>query len=149
MPRVAVLDDYQGVALAMGDSDILSLHVQLSARTRGLVGSRELSLMKPTAYLVNTARGPIVDEAALVHALQTRAIAGAGLDVFDQEPLPPDHPFKQLDNTLLMPHAGYVTETQYRIRYRDTVEDIAAYLAGSPLRVLNPQAHAISRGMSR
>jgi phosphoglycerate dehydrogenase-like enzyme len=130
-------------------SDILSVHVQLSARTRGLVGSRELSLMKPTAYLVNTARGPIVDEAALVHALQTRAIAGAGLDVFDQEPLPPDHPFKQLDNTLLMPHAGYVTEAQYRIRYRDTVEDIAAYLAGSPLRVLNPQAQAISRGVSR
>jgi phosphoglycerate dehydrogenase-like enzyme len=130
-------------------SDILTVHVQLSARTRGLVGGHELSLMKPTAYLVNTARGPIVDEAALVRALQTRAIAGAGLDVFDQEPLPPDHSFTQLDNTLLMPHAGYVTEAQYRIRYRDTVEDIAAYLAGSPLRVLNPKAQAISRGVSR
>jgi phosphoglycerate dehydrogenase-like enzyme len=130
-------------------SDILSIHVQLSERTQGLVGSRELSLMKPTAYLVNTARGPIVDEAALVRALQTRAIAGAGLDVFDQEPLPPDHPFKRLDSTLLMPHAGYVTEAQYRIRYRETVEDIAAYLAGAPLRALNPQAQTISRGVSR
>ena len=120
-------------------SDILTIHVQLSERTRGLVGARELSVMKPTAYFVNTARGPIVDEKALVHALRTRTIAGAGLDVFDQEPLPPDHPFMQLDNTLLMPHAGYVTEAQYRIRYRDTVEDVAAYLRGAPLRVLNPR----------
>ena len=123
-------------------SDILTIHVQLSERTRGLVGARELALMKSTAYLVNTARGPIVDEAALVRALQARAIAGAGLDVFDQEPLPPNHPFKQLDNTLLMPHAGYVTEAQYRVRYRDTVEDIAAYLRGAPLRVLNPKARS-------
>ncbi len=96
--------------------------------------------MQPTAYLINTARGPIVDETALVRALQARAIAGAGLDVFDQEPLPPDHPFKELDNTLLMPHAGYVTEAQYRVRYRDSVEDIAAYLRGAPLRVLNPKS---------
>jgi phosphoglycerate dehydrogenase-like enzyme len=120
-------------------SDIVSVHVQLSARTRGLVGARELSLMKPTAYLINTARGPIVDEQALVNALETRAIAGAGLDVFDEEPLPPDHPFKRLDNTLLMPHAGYVTEAQYRVRYRDTAEDVAAYLRGTPLRVLEPR----------
>ena len=120
-------------------SDILSVHVQLSARTRGLVGARELSLMKPTAYLINTARGPIVDEQALVKALEHRAIAGAGLDVFDEEPLPADHPFKRLDNTLLMPHAGYVTEAQYRVRYRDTVEDVAAYLKGTPLRVLEPR----------
>ena len=119
-------------------SDIVTIHVQLSARTRGLVGARELSLMKPTAYLVNTARGPIVDEAALVRALEARTIAGAGLDVFDQEPLAADHPLKRLDNTLLMPHAGYVTEEQYRVRYRDTVEDVAAYLNGTPLRVLNP-----------
>jgi phosphoglycerate dehydrogenase-like enzyme len=118
-------------------SDIVTIHVQLSERTRGLVGARELGLMKPTAYLVNTARGPIVDEPALVRALQTRAIAGAGLDVFDEEPLPPEHPFKRLDNTLLMPHAGYVTEEQYRVRYRDTVENVAAYLKGAPLRILN------------
>jgi phosphoglycerate dehydrogenase-like enzyme len=120
-------------------SDIVTIHIQLSARTRGLVGTRELGLMKRTAYLVNTARGPIVDEPALVGALQTRAIAGAGLDVFDEEPLAPDHPFKQLDNTLLMPHAGYVTEEQYRVRYRDTVENVAAYIKGAPLRVLSSQ----------
>ena len=120
-------------------SDVLTIHVQLSARTRGLVGVRELGLMKPTAYLVNTARGPIVDEPSLVRALENRAIAGAGLDVFDQEPLPADHPFKKLDNTLLMPHARYVTEEQYRVRYRDTVEDVAAYLRGRPLRVLTPR----------
>jgi phosphoglycerate dehydrogenase-like enzyme len=121
-------------------SDILSIHVQLSARTRGLVGARELRLMQPTAYLINTARGPIVDEAALVQALQTRTIAGAGLDVFDQEPLPPGHPLTLLDNTLLVPHIGYVTKEQYQVRYRDTVEDVAAYLRGEPLRVLNPEA---------
>jgi phosphoglycerate dehydrogenase-like enzyme len=121
-------------------SDILSIHVQLSARTRGLVGARELHLMKPTAYLINTARGPIVDEAALVQALQSRTIAGAGLDVFDQEPLPPSHPLTVLDNTLLVPHIGYVTREQYQVRYRDTVEDVAAYLRGEPLRVLNPEA---------
>jgi phosphoglycerate dehydrogenase-like enzyme len=118
-------------------SDIVTIHVQLSERTRGLVGARELGLMKRTAYLVNTARGPIVDETALVRALQTRAIAGAGLDVFDEEPLPTEHPFKRLDNTVLMPHAGYVTEEQYRVRYRETVENVAAYLKGAPLRVLN------------
>ena len=120
-------------------SDVVTVHVQLSARTRGLVGARELGLMKPRAYLINTARGPIVDEAALVNALQARAIAGAGLDVFDEEPLPVDHPFKKLDNALLMPHAGYVTEAQYRVRYRDTVENVAAYLQGAPLRVLSPK----------
>jgi phosphoglycerate dehydrogenase-like enzyme len=135
-------------------SDIVTIHVQLSARTRGLVGARELGLMKPTAYLINTARGPIVDEAALIQALQARTIAGAGLDVFDQEPLPPGHPFLALDNTLLVPHIGYVTKDQYQVRYRDTVEDIAAYLRGEPLRVLNPEAHDTARqrlapGMAR
>lgn len=120
-------------------SDILTIHVQLSARTRGLVGAHELRLMKPTAYLINTARGPIVDETALVHALQARVIAGAGLDVFDQEPLSPDHPLKSLENVVLVPHIGYVTREQYQVRYRETVEDIAAYLKGEPLRVLNPE----------
>jgi phosphoglycerate dehydrogenase-like enzyme len=120
-------------------ADIVTVHVQLSERTRGLVGTSELGLMKPTAYFINTARGPIVDEAALVHALQTRAIAGAGLDVFEQEPLPPNHPLTQLDNTILMPHAGYVTEAQYRVRYRETVDNVIAYLRGKPVRVLNPQ----------
>ncbi len=126
-------------------SDILSIHVQLSERTRGLVGARELSLMKPTAYLINTARGPIVDESALVQALQARTIAGAGLDVFDQEPLPKGHPLLSFDNTLLVPHVGYVTKEQYQVRYRETVEDIAAYLRGAPLRVLNPEVRGAAR----
>ena len=130
-------------------ADILTIHVQLSERTRGLVRARELALMKRTAYLVNTARGAIVDETAFVQALRARAIAGAGLDVFDEEPLPPDHPFKQLDNTLLMPHAGYVTEEQYRVRYEETVEDITAYLEGSPLRMLNPKARGTAHGANR
>jgi len=136
-----------GAALVSKDelfarSDIVTVHVQLSERTRGLVGARELGAMKRRAYLVNTARGPIVDEAALVRALQNSAIAGAGLDVFDEEPLPDDHPFKRLDNTVLMPHAGYVTEDQYRVRYRETVEDVAAYLRGAPVRILNPKARS-------
>jgi phosphoglycerate dehydrogenase-like enzyme len=121
-------------------SDIVTIHVQLSARTRGLVGARELRLMKPTAYLINTARGPIVDETALIQALQAGTIAGAGLDVFDQEPLPPGHPLTLLDNTILVPHIGYVTREQYEVRYRQTVENVAAYLKGEPIRVLNPQA---------
>jgi phosphoglycerate dehydrogenase-like enzyme len=129
-------------------SDILTIHVQLSERTRGLVGARELRCMKPTAYLINTARGPIVDESALVEALQTRTIAGAGLDVFDQEPLPPDHPFMRLDNTVLAPHLGYVTREQYQVRYRETVEDVAAYLKGEPLRVLNAEARETARTRS-
>ena len=122
-------------------SDILSINVQLSDRTRGLVGARELGLMKPTAYVINTARGPIVDEAALVQALRSGTIAGAGLDVFDEEPLPADHPLKSLDNTLLVPHIGYVTEDQYRVRYSQTVEDVAAYLQGKPIRILNPEVY--------
>lgn len=94
--------------------------------------------MKPTAYLINTARGPIVDEAALIEALQTGVIAGAGLDVFDREPLPPGHPLMRLDNTLLVPHIGYVTTEQYQVRYRETIENVVGYLEGVPLRVLNP-----------
>ena len=119
-------------------SDILSIHLQLSDRTRGLVGRRELGLMKPTAYLINTSRGPIVDEAALLQALRSRSIAGAGLDVFDREPLLADHPLSLLDNTVLTPHLGYVTREGYRVFYDGTVEDIAAYLRGEPIRVLNP-----------
>jgi len=118
-------------------SDILSIHLQLSDRTRGLVGRSELGLMKPNAYLINTSRGPIVDENALIQALRERSIAGAGLDVFDQEPLPADHALSLLDNTVLTPHLGYVTREGYRVFYGDTVEDIAAYLRGEPIRVLN------------
>ena len=137
--------DQQGVALVAKDelfsrSDILSIHVQQSERTVGLMGSRELGLMKTTAYLINTSRGPIVDEAALVKALQSRAIAGAGLDVFDDEPLPAGHALLQLDNTVLTPHVGYVTGEGHKIFYEETVQDITAYLSGDPVRVLNPAA---------
>ncbi len=126
-------------------SDVVSVHVQLSERTLGLVGARELALMKPTALLINTARGPIVDEAALIDALRNGTIAGAGLDVFDQEPLPADHPFLQMDNTLLTPHLGYATPEQLSIRYQGTVEDIGAFMEGSPIRALNPEALETAR----
>ena len=126
-------------------SDVVSVHVQLSERTVGLVGARELGLMKPTALLINTARGPIVDEAALIDALRNGTIAGTGLDVFDQEPLPADHPFLQMDNTLLTPHLGYATPEQLSIRYQGTVEDIGAFLEGSPIRALNPEALETAR----
>lgn len=122
------------------NSDILTIHLQLSDRTRGLVGQQELSSMKPTAYLVNTSRGPIVDEAALISALQNNTIAGAGLDVYDQEPVPANHPLLKLDNTLLTPHLGYVTVEGMRAFYEGTVEDIAGYLSGNPIRMINPEA---------
>jgi phosphoglycerate dehydrogenase-like enzyme len=121
------------------DSDIVSIHVRLSDRTQGLVGARELGLMKPTAYLVNISRGPIVDEAALVDVLERGAIAGAALDTFDVEPLPRDHPFLKLSNTLLAPHNGYVTEESYRAFYSGVVEDIRAFLSGEPIRVINQE----------
>ena len=124
------------------DSDIVSIHVVLSQRTRGLVGARELGLMKPTAYLVNISRGPIVDEAALVDVLQRRAIAGAALDTFDAEPLPGDHPLLRLDNTLICPHLGYVTDDSYRAMYAGAVEDIRAFASGEPVRVINGEALA-------
>jgi phosphoglycerate dehydrogenase-like enzyme len=119
-------------------ADVLTLHLVLSERSAGLVGSRELSLMKQSALLINTSRGPLVDEAALIAALRAGAIAGAGLDVFDVEPLPPGHPLLELPNTVLTPHLGYVTEETYRIFYGQALEDVRAYLAGQPLRVLSP-----------
>lgn len=121
----------------LGESDIVTIHLVLSDRTRGLLGQRELSLMKPSAYLVNTSRGPIVDESVLIGALETGAIAGAGLDVFDIEPLPLDHKLRSLPSTVLTPHMGYVTAETYRIFYGDAVEDISAFLAGNPVRVLS------------
>ena len=119
-------------------SDFVSIHLVLGERSRGLVGARELGLMKRSAYLVNTSRGPIVDEAALIRALQDGTIAGAGLDVFDEEPLPLEHPFRRLPNIAITPHLGYVTEETYRIFYGHAVEDIQAYLKGAPVRVLHP-----------
>jgi phosphoglycerate dehydrogenase-like enzyme len=123
-------------------SDVLSIHLQLSDRTRGLVSARELGLMKATAYLINTSRGPIVDEAALFGALRSRRIAGAGIDVYSEEPLPPDYPFLRLDNVVMTPHLGYVTRETYEVFYRDSLEDIAAYRLGRPVRVLNPDVLA-------
>ncbi|WET82111.1 D-2-hydroxyacid dehydrogenase family protein [Amycolatopsis sp. QT-25] len=117
-------------------ADVLSVHLVLSDRSRGLVGAPELAAMKPTAMLVNTARGPIVDEAALVDALRRKEIAVAALDVYDVEPLPSEHPLRKLDNVVLTPHIGYVTREAYEIFYRDAVEDIAAFQAGSPIRVM-------------
>ena len=119
-------------------ADVVSLHVVLSERTRGLMGRDEFALMKPSAYLINTARGPIVDEAALIAALQDKRIAGAGLDVFDIEPLPIDHPLRKLDNVVLSPHLGYVTAENFRTCYGGVVENIRAYLDGKPIRLLQP-----------
>ena len=119
-------------------SDVVSIHLVLGDRTRKLFGARELAQMKPTACLINTSRGPIVDEAALVAALRQGKLAGAGLDVFDVEPLPADHPFRKLPNTVITPHLGYVTEETYRIFYGHALEDIQAFLRGAPIRVLKP-----------
>jgi phosphoglycerate dehydrogenase-like enzyme len=120
-------------------ADILSIHVQLSDRTRRLVTARELALMKPEAYLVNTSRGPIVDEAALIASLNEDRLAGAGLDVFDEEPLPPDHPLRALANVTITPHLGYVTSEVLRAFYGDMPEAIAAFASGTPIRVANPE----------
>jgi len=120
-------------------SDIISIHLVLSDRTRGLIGAHEIGLMKPSAYIVNTSRGPILQEAVLVEALKEGRIAGAGLDVFDDEPLSPEHPYVSLPNTVLTPHIGYVTRESFRTYFNQALEDIAAWLAGKPLRVLEPE----------
>jgi phosphoglycerate dehydrogenase-like enzyme len=118
-----------------GQADIVTIHLILSRRTVGLVGAAELALMKPTARLINTSRGRIVDEAALIEALQARRIAAAAIDVFDTEPLPADHPFRKLNNVLTTPHIGYVTEELYRTFYGDAAASIAAWLdTQSPTR---------------
>lgn len=117
-------------------ADILTVHLVLSARSRGLVDAEALGWMKPTARLVNTARGPIVDEQALVEALSTGRLAGAALDVYGEEPLPVDHPFRHLPNVLATPHVGYVSEQNYRQFYQQMIEDILAWAEGAPVRVL-------------
>jgi phosphoglycerate dehydrogenase-like enzyme len=127
-------------AALFAESDVVSIHVVLSERTRGLVGEPELALMKPHAYLINTSRGPIVDEAALITALRTGRIAGAGLDVFDVEPLPPEHPLRLLPTVTLSPHLGYVTREMLGAFYSDTVEAVVAWLDGAPVRIANPEA---------
>jgi phosphoglycerate dehydrogenase-like enzyme len=117
-------------------ADIITVHVVLSQRSRGLVGREDLARMKPSAYLVNTARGPIVDETALFETLQQKQIAGAAIDVFSVEPLPVDHPFRKLDNLVLTPHLGYVTEEGFRNHYRQMVEGIDVWFKGEPARKL-------------
>jgi phosphoglycerate dehydrogenase-like enzyme len=117
-------------------ADIVTIHLQLSDRSRGIVGAKEIGLMKPTAYLINTARGPIIDEKALIAALQERRIAGAGLDVFDVEPLPLDHPFRRMDNVVITPHLGYVSRQNYETYFPDIVEDIRGFIDGKPTRVV-------------
>ncbi|SIO55299.1 D-2-hydroxyacid dehydrogenase family protein [Paraburkholderia phenazinium] len=118
------------------EADVLTIHLKLGDRTKGLVGARELGLMKPGAYLVNTSRGPIVSEDALIEALQERRIGGAALDVFDEEPLAGGHPFRFLPNVLATPHIGYVTENTYRVAYPQIVEAIRAWIDGAPIRQL-------------
>jgi phosphoglycerate dehydrogenase-like enzyme len=123
----------------LSTADVVTIHLVLSDRTRGLLGEPELAKMKPSSYLVNTSRSPIVDQEALVKAVTSRRIAGAALDVFDREPLPADDPLRTLDNVLLTPHLGYVTKENYRMFYEQAVEDIAAFLRGQPIRVLNAE----------
>ncbi|MUL83501.1 D-2-hydroxyacid dehydrogenase family protein [Mycobacterium sp. CBMA247] len=118
------------------DADVVSVHMMLAETTHGLIGAAELAAMKPSAILVNTSRGGLIDEPALIEALRSNGIRGAALDVFRQEPLPPGHPLAALPNTLLTPHLGYVTDGVMTVFYRDIVEDITAYCAGSPLRLL-------------
>jgi len=117
-------------------SDVVTVHLLWSRRTRGLIGADDLALMKHTAVFVNTSRGPIVDTAALVDVLRDGRIAGAGIDVYDEEPLPVDHPLRELRNAVLTPHLGYVTRATYEVFYRDAVEDVAAFLDGEPVRVI-------------
>jgi phosphoglycerate dehydrogenase-like enzyme len=135
--------DAAGVRLAaskrdlMYDSDVVSLHLQLSWATRGIIDAGDIGAMRKDAYFVNTARAALVDNDALVAALQQGRIAGAGLDVFDEEPLPPDHPLRTLPNVLALPHLGYVTAANYRAYYTEAVQDIEAWLAGEPMRVIS------------
>ncbi|GAA0035756.1 D-2-hydroxyacid dehydrogenase family protein [Brevibacterium metallidurans] len=120
----------------LATSDVVTIHYKLGERSRGLIGAPELALMKPNAILINTSRAGLVDTDALVSALEAGRIRGAGIDVFDSEPLPVDHPLRSLPRTVLTPHLGYVTEGTYRIFYPQALEDIAAWMAGEPIRVL-------------
>jgi phosphoglycerate dehydrogenase-like enzyme len=128
--------DYASKEDLLRRADFISIHVILSQRTRGLIGANEFGLLKPTAYLINTSRGPIIEEAALLAALKEKRIAGAGLDVFDVEPLPLDHPLRRLDNVVLTPHLGYVSVQNYRAYFAGVVEDIRAWMDGKPVRVM-------------
>jgi phosphoglycerate dehydrogenase-like enzyme len=130
--------DYVSKEELFRQADFITIHLVLSQRSRGLVGANEFGLMKPSAYIVNTSRGPIIDEAAMLAALRANKIAGAGLDVFDIEPLPLDHPFRKMDNVVLTPHLGYVATQNYRAYFAGVVDDIRAFLDGKPVRVMTP-----------
>lgn len=123
-------------------SDVLTVHLVLGERSRGIVGARELALMKPTAILVNAARGPIIDENALIETLRAKRIAGAGLDVFTHEPLADDSPLRSLPNVVLTPHQGHNVREFYQVAFTDVVENITAFLNGKPIRLLTPQMNA-------
>ena len=125
-------------ATLLSTADVVTLHLILSDRSRGIIGAADLAQMKPTAFIVNTSRGPLIDQDALIAALKAGTIAGAGIDVFDTEPLPPGHPILSAPNTVLTPHLGYVTQQNYRAYYAGAVEAIAAFNAGAPLRVIAP-----------
>jgi phosphoglycerate dehydrogenase-like enzyme len=141
--RMAALEDL------LARSDVVSIHLRLSERSDKLIGRRELRLMKPTAYLINTARGPIVDETALIDALRHRRIAGAGLDVYEQEPIDPSNPLLQLDNVVWTPHIGFVTQETYEQMVGGAVENIVNYLEGNPTNVINPQVLAQRQGQKK
>ncbi|HLI20093.1 MAG TPA: D-2-hydroxyacid dehydrogenase family protein [Stellaceae bacterium] len=121
-------------------SDVITIHVSLSDSSRGLVGAADIARMKPSAYLVNTSRAPIVDEAALLAALKGRKIAGAAIDVFDDEPVTNGHPFFELDNVVVTPHLGYAIEENFRVNYASAVENIRAFLDGKPIRLIKPRS---------
>lgn len=121
------------------NADVVTIHLVLSDRTRGLVGAKELGSMKKSAYIVNTSRGPIIDEKALLDALNKKQIAGAGLDVFDVEPLPLDHPYRKMDNVVITPHLGYVSQQNYEKYYPDIVDNIRGFLDGKPARIVTPR----------
>ncbi len=122
----------------LAESDIVSIHVPLTDSSRGLIGAAEIARMKPTAYLINTSRGPIIEEAALIEAIKAGRIAGAGLDVFDIEPLPADHPYRTLEGIVPTPHLGYTSAENYRCYFEEGIEDIDAWLKGAPVRVMTP-----------
>ena len=138
-PGVAAEEQVEAVSKEslFSASDVVTVHYKLSERSTGMIGAAELALMKPSAYLINTSRGPLVDSAALVAALRSGAIAGAALDVYDVEPLPLSDPLRAAPNVVLTPHLGYVTEETYRVFYGDAAEDIVAFANGAPVRVLS------------
>lgn len=136
---------YAPLETLLADSDVVTLHMPLSASTRGLIGAAELSRMKKSAILINTSRAGLIDQPALIDALTRGLIGGAGLDVFEAEPLPTDHPIRHLANTVLTPHIGYFTSDMLKVYYEDAVEAIVAFIQGRPIRVVNPDVLACTR----